>query len=139
MSFRRIDGCELRVERRLALVVVLLWDQSILVKVLPALELELGVLEVGLRLYQIRLRRLIRRLSGLYARLGRIDRRSLRLHVRVRLNIFLSQQDLPLLDVVALLDYDRGNPAIALRRDVGKGGWLNLTRGGHHRNQRVLW
>ena len=123
------------VVRRFARVVVGLRDQAVLIQALAALPVELGALEVGFSLRQVGLGSLVVGVGGSHPGYGGIQSSQLGLNVGARLDVFETQQDVALPDLVALLHHDFGDLADAFTKDVGVIPGLNLARGGHLRSQ----
>src|SRR5713226_8002041 len=123
------------VVRRFARVVVGLRDQAVLKQPLAALPVELGALEVGFSLRQVGLGSLVVGVGRSHPGYGGIQSSELGLNVGARLDVFETQQDVALPDLVALLHHDFGDLADAFTKDVGVVPGLNLARGGHLRSQ----
>ncbi len=130
----RIHRCKRCIVRRLALIEILLRDQTTLIQPLSTLPIQLGLFQVGLLRQKICLRRLVACLRGLHPGLGGISRRRLCLHVRTRLHIFLQQQAVAFLNMVAFLDQNLRDSAKPLGGNVCVRGRFDFSRCGHLRH-----
>ncbi len=144
MRLLHLHPCPRRIHRRyrcivrgLPLVEILLGDQPVFVQPLAAVEIQFGFFQVGLLLDQIGFCRRIAGVGRQHSGLRRINRRRLRLHIRVGLHVFLQQQPVALLDVVPFFHQDFGNPPKSLRSNIGVGRRLHFPRRRYLRNQRI--
>src|SRR5579863_10549479 len=135
----RIDGGELGVVGSFALIVVLFGDQTVLKETLTSFPIESCLFQVGLCLQQVGLRGLVACFASLNSGFSGVDGGRLSLYVGVGLDVFLSQEDLTLLNVVAFLDHDRRDPAKSLRGHIGIRSGLDFSRGGDLGDQTLLW